>query len=132
VLGALAELGVGLSIDDYGTGHSSLAYLQKLPVQRLKIDRSFVTGMVLDPASAAIVDSTIQLARVLHFEVVAEGVEDDLTLLRLREMRCGRAQGFKLGPPVPAELLPELVKRTQERLSAVLGESGISPTQPVG
>ena len=76
VLGALAALGVQLSIDDYGTGHSSLAYLQKLPVGRLKIDHSFVTEMIVDPASAAIVDSTIELARVLHFEVVAEGVED--------------------------------------------------------
>ncbi len=132
VLGALAELGVKLSIDDYGTGHSSLAYLQKLPVGRLKIDRSFVTEMTVDPMNAAIVDSTIKLARVLHFEVVAEGVEDDATLLRLREMKCCIAQGFNLGPPVAAPLLPELITRIEERLCRVLGTAGLSKTPPVG
>ena len=128
VLGALAELGVTLSIDDYGTGESSLAYLQKLPVDRLKIDRLFVTGMINDPSSAAIVSSTIELARVLRFEVLAEGVEDDATLLRLREMRCGRAQGFNLGPPVEATLLPELVERTEERLALVLHADDSTPS----
>jgi diguanylate cyclase (GGDEF)-like protein len=132
VLGALAELGVRLSIDDYGTGHSSLAYLQKLPVGRLKIDRSLVTGMTLDPASAAIVDSTIKLARALHFEVVAEGVEDDETLLTLRDMKCSTAQGFDLGPPVTASLLPGLVTRIEERLTSVLGTPGLSRARPVG
>jgi EAL domain-containing protein (putative c-di-GMP-specific phosphodiesterase class I) len=132
VLGALAELGVKLSIDDYGTGHSSLAYLQKLPVGRLKIDRSFVTEMTVDPMNAAIVDSTIKLARVLHFEVVAEGVEDDATLLRLREMKCCIAQGFNLGPAVAAPLLPELITRIEERLCRVLGMAGLSKTPPVG
>ncbi|WP_081784980.1 bifunctional diguanylate cyclase/phosphodiesterase [Cellulomonas sp. KRMCY2] len=121
VLSALSELGVMLSIDDYGTGHSSLAYLQRLPVRRLKIDRSFVTGMIDDDASAAIVRSTVELARVLRLDVVAEGVEDDATLLMLRDMRCFAAQGFGLGRPVPAPLVPELVARIQERLPAVLG-----------
>jgi EAL domain-containing protein (putative c-di-GMP-specific phosphodiesterase class I) len=123
---------VQLSIDDYGTGHSSLAYLQKLPVGRLKIDHSFVTGMIVDPASAAIVDSTIELARVLHFEVVAEGVEDDATLLRLRDMRCSTAQGFDLGRPVTASLLPELITHIEDRLCSVLGTPGLSATRPVG
>jgi diguanylate cyclase (GGDEF)-like protein len=131
VLGALAALGVKLSIDDYGTGHSSLAYLQQLPVGRLKLDRSFVTAMIVDPASAAIVDSTIELARVLHFEVVAEGVEDDATLLRLREMRCSTAQGFDLGPPVTASLLPELITRIEQRLAVVLATSQVSTTPPM-
>jgi EAL domain-containing protein (putative c-di-GMP-specific phosphodiesterase class I) len=131
VLGALAALGVKLSIDDYGTGHSSLAYLQQLPVGRLKLDRSFVTAMIVDRASAAIVDSTIELARVLHFEVVAEGVEDDATLLRLREMRCSTAQGFDLGPPVTASLLPELITRIEQRLAVVLATSQVSTTPPM-
>lgn len=73
ILGVLAKMGVMLSIDDYGTGHSSLAYLQQIPVGRLKIDRSFVTEMTFDASSAAIVRSTIELARVLRFDVVAEG-----------------------------------------------------------
>jgi diguanylate cyclase len=132
VLGALSELGVKLSIDDYGTGHSSLAYLQKLPVGRLKIDHSFVTGMMVDRASAAIVDSTIELARVLHFEVVAEGVEDDEILLRLRDMKCGSAQGFNLGPPVTASLIPVQIARIEERVSTVLGKSRLTPRSSPG
>jgi len=132
VLDALAELGVELSIDDYGTGQSSLAYLQKLPVGRLKIDRSFVTEMIVDQASAAIVDSTIELARVLRLEVVAEGVEDDATLLRLRDMRCGTAQGIALGHPVAASLLPELIARIEERLPAVLGTPTLRDMHSVG
>ena len=120
-LGALAALGVTLSIDDYGTGYSSLAYLQRLPVRRLKIDRSFVTSLVDDPANAAIVHSTIELARVLRLDVVAEGVEDDATLLMLQDMQCFAAQGFGLGRPVAAPLLPELVRHIEERLPGVLG-----------
>ncbi len=115
-----------LSIDDYGTGHSSLAYLQKLSVKRLKLDNSFVTGMTTDPASAAIVSSTIELARVLQLDVVAEGVEDDSTLLRLRDLGCRIAQGFNLGPPVTGTLLPDLVAQVERRLCGVLGL-----TQPV-
>jgi diguanylate cyclase (GGDEF)-like protein len=130
VLGALRELGVELSVDDYGTGHSSLSYLQELPVGRLKIDRSFVTGMINDRASAAIVVSTIRLARVLRLDVVAEGVEDDATLLRLREMKCSTAQGFALGPPVTASLLPDLVRRLEGRLATVLGNPDLSAVHP--
>jgi len=132
VLGALTQLGVTLSIDDYGTGYSSLAYLQKLPVSRLKIDRSFVTAMMLDDASAAIVQSTIELARVLRFDVVAEGVEDDATLLRLRDMRCSTAQGFGLGHPVAAKLVPEMVRTIEQRLPEVLGTARLSRALPAG
>jgi len=125
ILGALARMGVKLSIDDYGTGHSSLAYLQELPVSRLKMDRSFVTGMVDDEANAAIVRSTIDLARVLQFEIIAEGVEDDATLLRLRAMKCNDAQGFGLGRPVAAPLIPELIRSIEERLPGVHGAPSI-------
>jgi diguanylate cyclase (GGDEF)-like protein len=120
VLGKLAEMGVMLSVDDFGTGHSSLAYLQRLPVRRLKIDRSFVTGLIGDDASTAIVHSTIELARALGLDVIAEGVEDDATLLRLSDMRCFAAQGFGLGRPVAGPLLPELIRRIEARLPLVL------------
>jgi diguanylate cyclase (GGDEF)-like protein len=129
-LGALAALGVKLSIDDYGTGHSSLAYLQQLPVSRLKIDRSFVTEMTVDDASAAIVHSTIELARALRFDVVAEGVENDATLLRLRDMECYAAQGYGLGRPVAGPLLVDLIRRIEERLSGVLGTPTFSRAHP--
>jgi diguanylate cyclase (GGDEF)-like protein len=132
VLGALAQMGVLLTIDDYGTGHSSLAYLQQLPVGRLKIDRSFVTEMTVDDASAAIVRSTIELARVLRFDVVAEGVEDDATLVRLRDMQCYAAQGFGLGRPVAAPLIPHLVRQIEERLLVVLGTPRLSQARPGG
>jgi diguanylate cyclase (GGDEF)-like protein len=131
VLTALADLGIELSIDDYGTGHSSLSYLQQLPVGRLKIDGSFVTRMLVDEASAAIVDSTIKLAQVLRLDVVAEGVEDDATLRRLGDLRCGAAQGFNLGPPVVATLVPGLIARIEERLPAVLGTPALSRARPV-
>ena len=120
VLGELARLGVTLSIDDYGTGYGSLAYLQRLPVRRLKIDRSFVAGVRDDPASAAIVRSTIELAHHLGLSVVAEGVEDDATLLALRDMHCFAAQGFGLGRPVPAAALDDLCDRIEARLPALV------------
>ena len=121
VLGALDALGVTLSVDDYGTGYGSLAYLQRLPVRRLKIDRSFVAGVVDDQASAAIVRSTIELAHALGLSVVAEGVEDDETLRALVRMDCYAAQGFGIGRPVPAGQIPELIARIERRLPEIAG-----------
>ena len=120
VLRALAGLGVTLSIDDFGTGYSSLAHLQRLPVHRLKIDKSFVSRLGEDTASAAIVRSTIELARNLGMSVVAEGVEDDATLIGLRRLRCDLAQGFGLARPVPAEQLPGVVAAIEARVPALL------------
>ena len=122
VLGALDRLGVRLAVDDYGTGYSSLAYLQRLPVQRLKIDRSFVSHLTSDEASAVIVRSTIDLARNLGLSVVAEGVEDDATLNTLRDMRCESAQGFGLGRPVPADQVPDLVRVIETRVPRALAQ----------
>ncbi len=122
VLQSLAGLGVGLAIDDFGTGYSSLAHLQRLPVHRLKIDRSFVMSMSHDDASAAIVRSTIELARNLGMTVVAEGVEDDVTLMALRDMGCDVAQGFGLGRPVPAGQVAGLVDVIENRVPRVLRE----------
>jgi EAL domain-containing protein (putative c-di-GMP-specific phosphodiesterase class I) len=104
-LGGLRALGVGLSLDDYGTGLSSLAYLQTLPVDELKIDRSFVSRLVHDRGSALIVGSTIGLAHGLALRVVAEGVEDEATMQVLASVGCDTVQGFLLGRPVPADEL---------------------------
>src|SRR5450756_1745386 len=120
VMRALHAMGVQLSVDDFGTGYSSLSYLQRLPLQHLKIDRSFVMGMVEDEASAAIVRSTIELARNLGMTVVAEGVEDDATLLALRAMGCDTAQGFGLGRPVPGADVLDLVATIEHRVPQVL------------
>jgi len=120
VMRALHAMGVQLSVDDFGTGFSSLSYLQRLPLQHLKIDRSFVMRMVEDEASAAIVRSTIELARNLGMTVVAEGVEDDATLLALLAMQCDAAQGFGLGRPVPGADVLDLVATIEHRVPQVL------------
>ena len=99
----LSALGCKISIDDYGTGYSSLAYLRRLPLHELKIDKSFVMGMANDASDDLIVRSTIDLAHNMGLGVVAEGVEDEATLQRLRALGCDMAQGFFLSRPLPAD-----------------------------
>ncbi len=111
VLASLHELGVRLSIDDFGTGYSSLAYLQRLPVNEIKIDRSFVSGMAQRTADEVIVHSTIDLARNLGLTVTAEGVESETVLRLLREGGCNSAQGYFISPAVPAPELESLLER---------------------
>jgi diguanylate cyclase (GGDEF)-like protein len=100
-LNRLSERGFKLSIDDFGTGYSSLAYLKRLPVDELKIDKSFVMGMEDDADDAKIVRSTIDLAHNLGLSVVAEGVEGEATLTQLRELSCDEAQGYHMSKPLP-------------------------------
>jgi diguanylate cyclase (GGDEF)-like protein len=104
-LGRLNELGVRIAIDDFGTGYSSLAYLSGLPVDEIKIDRSFVAAMARNTNDAAIVRSTIDLGRNLGVDVVAEGVETEEIWLALRELGCDAAQGYFLSRPVPPGVL---------------------------
>jgi diguanylate cyclase (GGDEF)-like protein len=106
VLAALRSLGVRLSLDDFGTGQSSLSYLKRLPLDEVKIDRSFVLGMDRDEGDAAIVRSTIDLARHLGLEVVAEGVETVEVYRDLAELHCDVAQGFFLSRPLPVAEVP--------------------------
>jgi diguanylate cyclase (GGDEF)-like protein len=101
ILERLRALGVRLSLDDFGTGHSSLSYLKRLPLDEVKIDRSFVMGMADDDNDAAIVRTTIDLARNLGLEVVAEGVESEQILSHLSDLSCDVAQGFYLSRPLP-------------------------------
>jgi diguanylate cyclase (GGDEF)-like protein len=107
VLGRLRALGVRLSLDDFGTGHSSLAHLKRLPLDEVKIDRSFVAGMTEDENDAVIVRSTIDLAGNLGLAVVAEGVESDAIMRELAALRCDVAQGFHVSRPLPAERLAD-------------------------
>lgn len=101
-LNLLAEQGFKLSIDDFGTGYSSLAYLKRLPVNELKIDKSFVMGMEQDDNDAKIVRSTVDLAHNLGLRVVAEGVENEAILNLLNALGCDEAQGYFVSKPMPA------------------------------
>ncbi len=105
VIDALHDIGVGLSIDDYGTGYSSLAYLQDLAVDELKIDQVFIGRLVADARSEAIVRSTVDLGHTLGLRMVAEGVEDTATLDALRRYGCDISQGYLHSRPLPAEQL---------------------------
>jgi diguanylate cyclase (GGDEF)-like protein len=108
-LRALRELGVRLVLDDFGTGYSSLSYLRRLPLDAIKIDRSFIDGLDSDDANLPIVQAVIALAHGLGIEVVAEGIETAGQLARLRELVCDRGQGYFYAQPQPPELLAGLL-----------------------
>ena len=105
IMSMLQSMGVRLSVDDFGTGYSSLTHLRELPIDEIKIDKSFVMGMLSSDADAAIVRTVIDLAHNLGKQVCAEGVEDAETLLCLEEMGCDLAQGYFISRPVPAAAL---------------------------
>src|SRR5205085_11208951 len=111
VLDKLAGMGIALSIDDFGTGYSSLSYLSQLPVNEIKIDRSFVMNMAESDNDAVIVRSTIDLGRNLGLQVVAEGVETEQAWDALSELGCTFAQGYYLSRPVPAAELTQWLRR---------------------
>jgi diguanylate cyclase (GGDEF)-like protein/PAS domain S-box-containing protein len=98
----LRGLGLHLSVDDFGTGYSSLTYLKRFPVEAIKIDRSFVTGLGLEADDTSIVEAVVRLGHSLGLSVVAEGVETPLQLNRLRELGCDKGQGYLFGRPRPA------------------------------
>jgi len=120
VLARLNEMGLRLAIDDFGTGYSSLAYLRRLPVHTIKVDRSFVMDMCKNASDATIVRSTIDLGRNLGLEVVAEGVETQEAWEALRALGCTLAQGYLISRPLPAGELTELLtdRRANERPAA--------------
>lgn len=107
----LRELQVSLAVDDFGTGYSSLAYLKTLPIQRIKLDRSFVKDMELNPDDQAICKAAIQMAHSLSLEVVAEGVETEAQRRFLSDHGCDLMQGYHLGRPMPAQDVPHLLSQ---------------------
>ncbi|HTX29754.1 MAG TPA: EAL domain-containing protein [Solirubrobacteraceae bacterium] len=119
----LRDLGAHISVDDFGTGYSSLANLKRLPISELKIDRSFISSLPHDESDLIIVGSTINLGHDLRLKVIAEGVEDEITLKRLANLGCDLAQGYYFGRPLPSQ---EFV-----RLADLIGASAHPPLASV-
>ncbi|MFZ5877344.1 MAG: EAL domain-containing protein [Nitrospirota bacterium] len=132
VLKSLHDMGIRISIDDFGTGYSSLSYLRKLPVDRLKVDKSFVTQMIQNEGDAKIVRSTIDLAHNLGLKVVAEGVETREVLDRLADMGCDAAQGYYMSKPLPANEFSHWLKNSSWKLPDPLTESVPSTLRKAG
>jgi EAL domain-containing protein (putative c-di-GMP-specific phosphodiesterase class I) len=129
VVNCIHELGFHLAIDDFGTGHSALTQLKRLPVDELKIDKSFVTRSD-DVKDDAILRATIDLAHQLGLDVVAEGVEDDAAIARLAALGCEHAQGYGIGKPMPHEqLLPWLAQRRSAGRPSVVALPFANPEQ---
>ena len=110
VLGRLKALGVRIAIDDFGTGHSSLSYLKRLPIDVLKIDRSFVTGLPFSENDASITKAIITMAHSLGMKVVAEGVENRQQLTFLAENGCDEVQGYLFSRPLAANDLAKMMR----------------------
>jgi diguanylate cyclase (GGDEF)-like protein len=114
-LARLRDIGVRISIDDFGTGYSSLSYFKKIPADDLKIDKSFVMGMLADESDQRLVETIITLARQFRLDVVAEGVENEQTLKMLAQMGCDYAQGYLFAPALSAEQLGSWLRANSSR-----------------
>lgn len=107
----LKKLGIRISMDDFGTGYSSLNYLKKFPIDKLKIDQSFVRELMEDESDAAIVSTIISIAHHLNLKVIAEGVEAHRQLEYLRRQQCNEVQGYLFSPPVPARDMEKIMQK---------------------
>ncbi len=119
-LAALKSLGVRIAIDDFGTGYSSLAYLRQFPVDGLKIDRSFISGVADSTQSAALIQTLVRLGRTLNLETLAEGIEDREQLRALQRQHCDHGQGFLFAKPLELE--------TFERFLSSHGSTALAPS----
>ena len=116
----LKALGVQLAVDDFGTGYSSLSYLRRFPVDVLKVDQSFVSGLGHDPEDSAIVQAVVAMGRALQLTTVAEGVETAHHLIELRELDCDVAQGYHFARPRPAEAISRMLEAGADWMKVTL------------
>jgi diguanylate cyclase (GGDEF)-like protein len=117
ILEQLSRMGVVVSVDDFGTGYSSMSYLQRFPIDKLKIDRGFISELISRADDASIVKAIVSLAHSLHLKVVAEGVETDEQLNLLKTLGCDQYQGYQFSPAVPAGKFAELLRDSHEKHS---------------
>jgi EAL domain-containing protein (putative c-di-GMP-specific phosphodiesterase class I) len=110
ILNELKELGIQLSLDDFGTGYSSLSYLKHLPVDSVKIDRSFINDILAHSNGGVMVKTIIDMGRNLNFNVIAEGIENEQQNLFLQENNCFIGQGYLFSPPLPTDRMGTLLK----------------------
>lgn len=109
ILGRIRDIGVSIAFDDFGTGYASLSHLKRFPLDRLKIDRSFIRGIAVDPEDATIVKAIISLGKLLGLSVIAEGIEKSDQISLLQEQGCNEVQGYYYGRPMPSELFEEFI-----------------------
>jgi EAL domain-containing protein (putative c-di-GMP-specific phosphodiesterase class I) len=110
-LEALKRLGVRVAMDDFGTGYSSLSYLRSLPIDVLKVDKGFIDGVADDPEAIGLVEAIIRMAKTLNLETIAEGVETEGQLRRLRRLGASSVQGFYFSPPLPVDAVADFLQR---------------------
>ena len=114
-LASLKRLGVRIAIDDFGTGYSSLAYLRQFPVDALKIDRSFTSGLARSKQSAALINTLVRLGKTLNLETLAEGIEDRDQLRALQRQHCDQGQGFLFAKPLEVETIEEFLNAQHDQ-----------------
>jgi EAL domain-containing protein (putative c-di-GMP-specific phosphodiesterase class I) len=127
MLSAVKELnamGLTLAIDDFGTGYSSLSYLKRFPVSRLKIDRSFIRDVAVNPDDAAITTAIISMAKSLNLKVIAEGVEDEAQMSFLRAHQCDEIQGYYFSKPLAVDKVVEKLRGNHPEAKALAQASG--------
>ena len=127
-LQALSALGVKLAIDDFGTGYSSLAYLKRFPIGRLKIDRSFIQGLPGDESDAGIVLAIVNMARALHLELIAEGIETEAQRQFMRQVGCEQYQGFLYSPAIDVVSFEAMLDRLTAQVAAKQIDAATPPS----
>jgi EAL domain-containing protein (putative c-di-GMP-specific phosphodiesterase class I) len=127
-LTALKKLGVRIAIDDFGTGYSSLAYLRQFPVDALKIDRSFISGIAASKESAALIHTLVQLGKTLHIETLAEGIEEQTQLKALQRQHCDHGQGFLFARPLDVAAVEDFLDNAQASTAQAPAANGRQPT----